>query len=212
MRSAELEQWQQQLDHYTQEVKSTEKATAALEEKCAAMEAQRDRVMLLYDSSMDQLSQASLRTQEAENKTKQVLEEKRLVEEELSCLRGGEMAAQIAALQARLREVTEGIFTHEHGQLAELRARATAAENERDQLEIELAKTQKQVDALQSGEIAQLQMKIHDADEERQEVQEELRATNDHIQQLKKQLAAAEATPEKAGHKAAMNLFAPSAG
>ena len=40
------------------------------------MEAQRDRVMLLYDSSMDQLQQASLRTQEAENKTKQVPEDR----------------------------------------------------------------------------------------------------------------------------------------
>ena len=30
------------------------------------------------------------------------------MEEELSCLRGGEMAAQIAALQARLREVRAG--------------------------------------------------------------------------------------------------------
>merc|ERR1719199_512862 len=192
MRSVELEQVKEEMSMYEQEVISAERATMVLEEKCAAFEAQRDRVMRLYDSTMDQLQKASVRQSEAESQTAKVREQKAAVQDELSCLRGGEMAQQILQLQARLREVTDGIWTQEHGQLAELRARATAAENERDQLDIELAKTQKLVDALQSGEIAQLQMKIHDAEEEQQEVQDDLNQTNAHITQLKLQLQALE--------------------
>ena len=102
-------------------------------------------------------AQATGRAEDAEKETDHEREIKADREDELQCLRRGEvgeMAAYVQSLQSRLREASEQGGA-QHGQLGQLRGRANAAERERDALRGEVNKAKARVEALRAGELAE---------------------------------------------------------